>query len=210
MKPLIPATQFDDFKQQREADALGMWIFLSTEVMLFGGLFLVYIIYRSAYPEVFADASRHMKFVAGTINTGLLLTSSFLVAMALGYARSGKRNLLIGMLSGASILGILFLGIKGYEYHAHYVDGLFPGSFFRYQEPEAYGVQLFFWLYFVMTGLHSIHITIGIGLLLYLVIRACGNRIPREKAIQVELIGLYWHFVDIVWVFLFPLFYLIV
>lgn len=209
MNPVVPATQFDDIRQQREADTLGMWIFLSTEVMLFGCLFLAYIIYRGAYPEAFAQASHHMNLAAGTINTALLLSSSLMVALALHFAKAGSRKVLMLLLTGAWISGLIFIGIKSYEYHAHYVEGLFPGQTFHFEGASGQGAELFFWLYFVMTGLHGVHITVGVGLLIFLTIQAWRNRIPREKTMQVEMIGLYWHFVDVIWVFLFPLFYLV-
>ncbi|MEX2381706.1 MAG: cytochrome c oxidase subunit 3 family protein [Opitutales bacterium] len=209
MSETLPAHQFDDIEQQREADSLGMWTFLATEVMFFGGLFLAYILYRGAYPDVFAAAGHHMNVVAGAINTGVLLCSSLTMALAVHAAQAGRRKLLVGLLSGTWILGLLFLGIKAYEYHGKFTEQLVPGAAFHYEGAPENLAELFFLLYFAMTGLHGLHVAIGIGVLLFLTARAWRNKISREKFMPVEIVGLYWHFVDIVWVFLFPLFYLI-
>lgn len=203
------AHQFEDLEQQRESTTLGMWIFLATEVLVFGGMFLAYIVYRIQFPAGFAQGSNETLIWAGSINTAILLISSFLVAIAVHFAPAGSRNLVPLLLGGAAVLGVAFLGIKAYEYTHEIHEGLFPGKHFHFPGTPEPGVEMFFVLYFTMTALHAVHVIIGIGLLAALALRYRLSRDPVRLAPSVDLTGLYWHFVDIVWVFLFPLFYLI-
>jgi cytochrome c oxidase subunit 3 len=207
--PIAPAHQFDDLEQQHESDSLGMWAFLATEVMFFGGLFMAYTAYRYSYPEAFAVGSQHLDELLGGINTAVLLTSSLTMALAVHAAQTGRRRAIALFLLATAILGALFLGIKGFEYYGEYQEGLVPALNFSYAEADAPKVQMFFVLYFLMTSLHALHMTIGICAILVQVVMALRGRFPPEHATPVELLGLYWHFVDIVWVFLFPLLYLI-
>lgn len=204
----ILAEQFDDLEQQHEAARLGMWIFLATEVLFFGGLFLAYTVYRFLFPETFAAASRHTEVILGAANTAILLFSSTLMALAVRAAQLGRRGQLVWLLLGTAFLGVVFMGIKGLEYHQDFVDHLVPGAGFRWMEANPGGAEIFFWLYFAMTGLHAIHVTVGIVVMLVLVILAFRRRFDGGNYMPVEIAGLYWHFVDIVWVFLFPLLYL--
>ncbi len=202
--------QFESMEQQKEASSLGMWVFLVTEILFFGGLFLAYTIYRWENPRAFADASRHMDVTLGTINTAVLIFSSLTMAMAVHSAATGRRRLLIGFLIATMILGGVFLGIKAVEYTDHIQHHLFPGPSFRYPPgADARGASLFFSLYFAMTGLHALHMIIGLGILTTLLLMARRGRFTAEYSTPVEVSGLYWHFVDIVWIFLFPLLYLI-
>ena len=202
--------QFESMEQQKEASSLGMWIFLVTEILFFGGLFLTYTIYRWENARAFAHASRHMDIALGTINTAVLIFSSLTMAMAVHSAATNRRRLLIGFLIATMILGGGFLGIKAVEYTDHIQHHLFPGPGFRYPAgADARGAQLFFSLYFAMTGLHALHMVIGLGILTTLVVMARRGRFTPEYSTPVEVSGLYWHFVDIVWIFLFPLLYLI-
>jgi cytochrome c oxidase subunit 3 len=222
------AHHFDDVEQQREAGTLGMWAFLVTEVMFFGGLFLAYILYRSKYPVEFAVASNSLNVTMGFINTLVLICSSLTMALGVYFSQVGNRGLLILFLILTMILGLTFLVIKGVEYHEKYVEHHIPVRFQTYQfkwEPrasEAGGareessravdtghVEMFFWLYFAMTGVHALHMIIGLGILTTLVLMARRGRFTPAYHSPVELSGLYWHFVDIVWIFLFPLLYLI-
>ncbi|MBA3944985.1 MAG: cytochrome c oxidase subunit 3 family protein [Herpetosiphonaceae bacterium] len=205
----IVAHQFDDLAQQREADHLGMWLFLVTEVMFFGVLFTAYTLYRATSPHAFAAASRHLNVTLGTINTAVLLCSSLSMAFAVHAAEQGHRRRLMQCLLLTAGLGLLFLGIKAVEYYEEYREQLVPALNFTTGEPHADKIQLFFVLYFTMTGLHALHLTIGIGLVTLLLILAWRGRLTDEHHIPVDLIGLYWHFVDIVWVFVYPLLYLI-
>jgi cytochrome c oxidase subunit 3 len=201
--------QFESLEQQKEASTLGMWVFLVTEILFFGGLFLAYTIYRSQYARGFALASHHMDILLGTVNTAVLICSSLTMAMAVHSAAKGRRKPLMGYLVATMLLGAAFLGIKAVEYTEHIRHHLFPGPGFHYQGPEARSAEIFFSLYFAMTGLHALHMIIGIGLLSVLFVLARRGRFIAEYYSPVEMSGLYWHFVDIVWIFLFPLLYLI-
>ena len=220
------AHHFDDMEQQREAGTLGMWAFLVTEVMFFGGLFLAYILYRSRAPVEFAVASNSLNVTMGFINTLVLICSSLTMALAVYYSQVGKRNLIVLFLLLTMALGLTFLVIKGFEYHEKYVEHHIPVRFatyeFKWEGHAGAGgheaaslpvdngkVEMFFWLYFAMTGVHALHMIIGLGILATLVLMARRGRFTPDYHSPVELSGLYWHFVDIVWIFLFPLLYLV-
>ncbi len=203
------AHHFDDAAQQHEASALGMWVFLLTEIMFFGGVFTAYVVYRSAFPDAFAHASTHLDVMFGTINTAVLIGSSLTMALAVHGAQVSRRNMLIGGLLLTIVLGSVFLGIKAYEYAHKFHEGLVPGPFFTYAGPDARNAELFFSIYFAMTGLHALHMVIGITILVILLLQSFEGVYGRHYYTPVELTGLYWHFVDIVWIFLFPLLYLI-
>ena len=211
--PPLPAReiQFDDLEQQTETAHLGMWLFLSTEILFFGGLFGAYTIYRVSYPAAFAAASKELLLWAGAADTAILLISSFVMAMAVHAAQTGARRLLAVLLLTAAAFGALFLCLHGYEYYKDYAERHLPGLSFHYDggEAPANQVQLFFVLYFVMTGLHSVHVTVGVVVLAVLAFQAWRGKFSKEYYNPVEVGGLYWHFVDIVWVFLFPLLYLV-
>lgn len=203
------AHQFDDLAQQHEASSLGMWAFLLTEIMFFGGLFVGYTVYRTAYAEAFAEGSQHLDVILGTLNTAILIASSLMMALAVHASQLGRRQLIVRFLLLTMLLGLAFLGIKGYEYGHKYHEGLVPGFAFHYEGPQAQPVQIFFAFYFIMTGLHALHMIIGIGLLTVLAVLAGRGRFSSAYHTPVEIVGLYWHFVDIVWIFLYPLLYLI-
>jgi cytochrome c oxidase subunit III len=203
------AHQFDSIEQQREAATLGMWAFLVTEILFFGGLFTVYMVYRTLYPQAFAAASHELVIWAGTTNTAVLITSSLTMALAVHSAQTGNRRLLILFLMATIALGCVFLGIKAFEYYTEYVEQHIPGLNYAF-EPEYYrNAQIFFSLYFIMTGLHALHMIIGIGIMLFMLWWSVRGVITQEYYNPIEISGLYWHFVDIVWIFLFPLLYLI-
>jgi cytochrome c oxidase subunit III len=204
--PINPA---EKARWDLELDVLGMWLFLATEVMFFGGLFTGYIVYRFLYPEAFADASGHLDVMLGSINTFLLLTSSLTMALAVNAIQFGKRRLLIVFLLATMLLGTAFLVIKGTEYMHVVEEGLFPGGIFICPGPHEREARMFFSLYFSMTGLHFIHMVLGILMMGLLVFLAWRRKFNAQRYNLVELTGLYWHFVDIVWIFLFPLLYLI-
>jgi cytochrome c oxidase subunit 3 len=203
------AHHFDDLEQQHDAATLGMWVFLVTEVMFFGGVFLAYIVYRGEFPAAFAQASNRLDLRLGTANTVVLITSSLTMALAVWGGSRGDRRTLLLALAATMALGAAFLGVKGYEYAHKFHEHLVPGLGFRYPGAEGPQVQLFFSLYFVLTGVHALHMVIGLGLLTVLVLRARRGAFDAGWSTPVELVGLYWHFVDIVWIFLFPLLYLI-
>jgi cytochrome c oxidase subunit III len=200
---------FDDPVQQTEASTLGMWAFLATEVLFFGGLFTAYAVYRSAYPEAFIEASHHLDVTLGTINTAVLIGSSLTMAMAVWAAQTGRRRHQVMYLLLTILLGSVFLGIKGVEYSHKFHEHLVPGPGFAFEGAEPNHSQIFFSLYFVMTGMHALHMVIGLVLLGILTVRAHLGRFTSVYYAPVEMTGLYWHFVDIVWIFLFPMLYLI-
>jgi cytochrome c oxidase subunit 3 len=204
------AHHFDNLEQQREAGNIGMWVFLVQEIMFFGGLFMAYSIYRAKFPEAFAAASNHLDITLGATNTVVLIVSSLTMALAVYSAQTGKRRAQIGFLFVTMLLGLTFLVIKGFEYAEKFRDHLFPGASFNWEgagDPNQ--VQMFYWIYFAMTGLHALHMIIGLGILAYLIFFAWKGRYTPEYHSPVEISGLYWHFVDIVWIFLFPLLYLL-
>ena len=202
------AEQFDDLEQQHDAAKFGMWVFLATEVMFFGGLFLGYTVYRFIYCQVFAQASRHLDDVFGGVNTAVLLCSSLVMALAVRTAQLGQKRLLVRLLLVTAFFGLVFMTIKGFEYRKDFVDHLVPGANFRWSGTDPRNAELFFWIYFAMTGLHAIHVTVGIGVLLVFALLAWRGKFSGGNYMPVEIVGLYWHFVDIVWIFLFPLLYL--
>jgi cytochrome c oxidase subunit III len=203
------AHHFDSLAQQSEATTLGMWVFLVTEVLFFGGLFATYAIYRSWYPDAFAAASHELDVTLGTINTVVLITSSLTMALAVHAAQLGRRGTLMGLLVLTMVLGAVFLGIKSVEYYHKFVEHHVPGPGFQFEKEHIRQAQIFFSLYFVMTGLHAIHMIIGIGIMLVMLWWSSNGTITPEYASPIEISGLYWHFVDIVWIFLFPLLYLL-
>jgi cytochrome c oxidase subunit 3 len=203
------APHFDSFLQQRETASLGMWAFLITEVMFFGALFAAYTSYRWAYPEAFAAASRRLDVELGTLNTAILLTSSLTMALSVRASALGRRKTTAVLLFATLVLGVVFLGIKGYEYHAKAVEHLLPGHDFVFPAELRRGAELFICLYFAMTGLHALHMIVGVGLIAGTIAPAWLGWFTPENHNWVEGMGLYWHFVDIVWIFLFPLLYLV-
>ncbi len=196
-------------EQQRDASSFGMWVFLVTEILFFGGLFLAYTVYRSQYARAFAEASRHLDITLGTFNTAVLIVSSLTMALAVFSAATGRRRALLLFLIATMVLGGVFLGVKAVEYGHKFHDHLVPGAHFRFPGPYAQQAEIFYSLYFAMTGLHAAHMIVGIGILTVLVLQARKDRYGPDYYTPVEVSGLYWHFVDIVWIFLFPLLYLI-
>lgn len=206
---ITPSHQFDSLEQERDAGLFGMWVFLVTEVMFFGGLFAAYAIYRYQYPAAFEEGSHHMNLWLGTINTAVLLTSSFTVVLAVHYAKLGNNRVVNRCLWGTVALAFGFLAIKSVEYTEKYHHGLMIGNFFTYPAESGQHLHLFLCLYFIMTGLHALHVIIGIGLMGWLSWKASRGQFHPDRYLAVEIVGLYWHFVDLIWVFLFPLFYLV-
>ena len=204
------AHQFEDLEQQHEAASFGMWIFLATEVMFFGGLFAGYTIYRNLYLPGFEAGSHMLNVTIGAINTGVLIGSSLTMAMAVRAAQMGKRNALVTFLIMTILLGLAFVIIKlTLEWRHDYLEGLAPGLNFTFAGANAKSVQLFFFFYFAMTGVHALHMVVGVGVLAFLLVQAWRGEYGPDRFNPVEGAGLYWHFVDIVWIFLFPLLYLI-
>jgi cytochrome c oxidase subunit 3 len=201
--------QFETVEQQQETSTLGMWAFLVTEVMFFGGLFGAYTVYRYLYPHAFAAASHHLNVFIGAANTAVLIGSSMTMALAVRAAQLGNRRSQVVFLLLTIVLGSVFLGVKVFEYHDKFVHHLVPGPHFHFEGPYGREAQIFYSLYFAMTGMHAVHMIIGIGMLATLTVLAWRGKFSPEYFTPVELGGLYWHFVDIVWIYLFPLLYLI-
>ena len=219
---------FETEEQQREAGSFGMWLFLLTEIMFFGGLFFAYLLYRNWYNPAFVVASNQLSIGWGSFNTAVLISSGFFMALGVYYAEIRNRGMLVLMLWLTTVFGVLFLGVKGIEYHEKWEKHHIPGASFNISEftnppRDAQGhftqpplpvdmaerTQVFFFLYFAMTGMHALHMIIGIGLLFWLIARAQKGEFSAGYVAPIENFGLYWHFVDIVWLFLFPLLYLI-
>ncbi len=208
------AHHFEDAEQQRESGTLGMWVFLATEIMFFGGIFAAYTIYRGLYLPAFEFGSRLLDIKLGTTNTAILIASSLTMALAVHAAQTGKRKALIVFLFLTMALGLAFLGIKFTEYVQKWDHFLVPGLRFAPTEALPSGVtvpnlELFFCFYFFMTLLHALHMVIGLGIMTVLVVMSWRGRFSKDYYTPIEISGLYWHFVDIVWIFLFPLLYLI-
>jgi len=204
--------QFDTAAQQKDASTLGMWIFLITEIMFFGGMFLAYIVYRGAYPGIFAIASTSLNVYIGAANTVVLLCSSWTMVLAVRAAQLGRKNAIVLFLILTLILGTVFLGVKAYEWNEKFVEHHVPGPAFQFEgvAAELQGrAQLFFSLYFAMTGLHALHMVIGVGVLSVLIWKTRKGVYSAAYMTPIDVGGLYWHFVDIIWIFLFPLLYLI-
>jgi cytochrome c oxidase subunit 3 len=205
----VLAHHFDDLEQQHEAGALGMWAFLVTEIMFFGGMFTGYAVYRHSYPQAFVAGSHELNIWLGGFNTVVLLTSSLTMALAVRSAQVGVKKNILRYLLVTIGLGFVFLVVKAFEYAEKFQHHLVPGPHFEsshFAQPEA---QLFFSFYFAMTGVHAAHMVVGIGILSVLFAMALRNRFTPQHHPALELSGLYWHLVDIIWIFLFPLLYLI-
>ena len=201
---------FDDMGQQAEASTLGMWVFLVTEIMFFGGLFMVYLLYRYRSPEGFAEASNHLNVIWGAANTVVLIVSSLTMALAVRAAQtSASAKSQVGWLVATMILGTAFLGVKVIEYADKFEHHLVPGPNFQWPGTYPAAAEQFYSIYFSMTGLHALHMIIGIGIMLVITVMAWRRQFDEHYYTPVEVAGLYWHFVDIVWIFLFPLLYLI-
>jgi cytochrome c oxidase subunit 3 len=200
---------FIDMPQQQEAATLGMWVFLVTEVMFFGGMFFAYILYRTWYHEGFILGSHHLDLFWGGLNTVILIVSSLTMALAVRAAQLGNRRGQIVNLILTMVLGAAFLGIKAIEYSAKFRDNVIPGQHFEWHLADPIGAQAFFSVYFAMTGMHALHMVVGLGLMSVILFMAWRGRFNQHYYTPVEISGLYWHFVDIVWIFLFPLLYLL-
>ncbi len=220
--PTPLAHHFEDLEQQKDAATLGMWAFLATEVLFFGGALMAFAVYRYWYKGGFIAGTYAQNVAIGTINTVVLLTSSLTMALAVHAAAAGRRSALALFLGLTIVLGLTFLGIKAYEYTHDYREGLFPGATtfqptaevregwaHRGLDPIMREVELYFVFYFVLTGLHAVHMIIGISILAIMLVLARRGYFSPQYPTPVEVMGLYWHFVDIVWIFLFPLLYLL-
>ena len=208
-KDVVLQHHFEDLEQQFEASSLGMWAFLVQEILFFGGLFAGYLVYRNLYPEAFVLGSAHLDIQLGGINTAVLICSSLTMALAVHAAQKGQKGKILAFLFLTLLLGSTFLGIKVVEYAHKVHDNLLPGNSFVFDGPYSDQVRIFYSFYFAMTGMHAFHMIVGAGFLIYLMVKASGGAYHEKYFTPVEMFGLYWHFVDIIWIFLFPLLYLL-
>jgi cytochrome c oxidase subunit 3 len=202
------AVQFESIAKQEHALRFGMWLFLASELLLFAGLFALYTAYRTMHAHDFAAALHHNALLLGTTNTIVLIVSSFTVAWSIHALRAGRPRTTIWMLVATLALGATFLVIKGIEYSQHFSEGIYPGRMYAFAALPTDGAKLFFTLYYFMTGLHAIHMIAGLGIMSWLLLRVVRGRTTPARHGELELGGLYWHLVDSIWIFLWPLFYL--
>ncbi len=203
------AHHFPNLRQQEHAARLGRWLFLATELLLFGGLFTAYSVYRYLYPAAFAASSEHLSVAAGTINTIVLITSSLTVALAHHFAHHRRGRLAALCLAITLAFGVVFLCIKGWEWTHDFHEGLLPGRYFHSDELNVIGAPMFFTLYFILTGLHGLHVVVGMTVLAILAVMSWRGSFDHGYSTPMELGGMYWHLVDLIWIFLYPLLYLI-
>lgn len=200
---------FESAEQAFESSKLGLWLFLVTEILLFGGLFVAYIIFRAEYPGMFHEASRHLNRTMGAINTVVLICSSFSMAMAVQMTRENKRKAASFLLLFTLLCAATFMTIKYFEYTHKFHEGLLPGAHFSNELIKDPKAPLFFSLYFMMTGLHGFHVLVGMILISWVLYKTGKGSLNSQYYTPTELTGLYWHLVDLIWIYLFPLLYLI-
>jgi len=207
--PAHLAHHFSDAEQQRESAKMGMWLFLLTEILLFGGLFVAYAVYRVWHPDMFYNAHKYLDVTLGTINTFVLITSSLTMALSIRSMQIGNRKKTIIFLISTLALAAVFLIIKYFEYSHKFHLGQLPGKYYSFAGIEGTNPHIFFSIYFMMTGLHGIHVIAGMGVIGWMLIRTIRNDFSPEYYTPIEMTGLYWHLVDLIWIYIFPLLYLI-
>ena len=200
---------FDSAEQAYDSAKLGVWLFMVTEILLFGGLFVAYIIFRGLYPDMFHQASRVLDVRLGAINTVVLICSSFTMAMAVHRSKTDKNPLTVWFLATTLLCAAIFMVVKYFEYTHKIHEGLLPGGLFHNPEFSHPKIQLFFSLYFLMTGLHGVHVLVGMGLITWVLVKTLRGTVDKSYNTPVEMVGIYWHLVDLIWIYLFPLLYLI-
>lgn len=201
--------QFEDLDKQDHAARLGMWLFLASELLLFAGFFGLYVAYRAMYGAEFVHSARHNDLILGTTNTIVLITSSFTVAWAVHAMRHGRPRTTVLMLGATLVFGAAFMVIKTVEYGRHFQEGIFPGVHFRHEALDTYGARTFFTLYYLMTGLHALHVLVGMGVIAFVLVMARRGLFAPERHAALENAGLYWHLVDLIWIYLWPLLYVV-
>ncbi|MCB9027417.1 MAG: cytochrome c oxidase subunit 3 family protein [Bdellovibrionaceae bacterium] len=203
------AHHFDSAEQEFEASKLGIWLFLCTEILMFGGLFVGYVIFHNIYPEMFAEGAKHLDWRLGSLNTVVLLLSSFTMVLSIYYAQTNQQKKTSNMLLITFLCGLVFMVIKAFEYYHKFHLGLYPGSYFSYEHAEHANLAMYFSFYFLMTGLHGTHVLVGMFLIAWLWIRSRRKEFNKDYYTPLEVVGLFWHLVDIIWIYLFPLLYLV-
>ena len=209
-KPYTQAHHFDSAEQEYQTSKFGVWIFMVTEILMFGGLFVAFAIFNNLYPEVFEEGAKFLDWKLGAVNTVVLLTSSLTMALGIHYIQTDKRDAAFWSLVFTILCGAVFMVIKYFEYSHKFHLGLFPGSEFAFQgDTEVKNLALFFSFYFCMTGLHGIHVLAGMGLISWVTYRHYKGEFNPNYFTAVEGVGLFWHIVDLIWIYLFPLLYLV-
>lgn len=202
-----PQMQYTDLRQQSETAQLGMWTFIATEILFFGALVFGYVVYRTLYPEQYNLAGRDSYILLGSVNQALLITSSLTMVLAIRAARTANRRMLVTLLLATAALGLCFLGVKGYEYALDAADHSVPVLDWAFKPGQGGPAEMFWIFYFIATGLHAVHLSVGIVLILILAVRAARGAFSVRYNTPLEVIGLYWSFVDTVWFFLFACIY---
>lgn len=208
-RPIHLQHHFTDSRQQHESAKLGMWLFLLTEVLLFGGLFLAYAVFRAWNPETFINANKELDVILGAVNTIVLITSSLTMALAIRSVQLDRKEAAVKFLLVTLLFALTFLVIKYFEYSHKFHEGQLPGKFYTFEGIEGTNPHIFFSVYFMMTGLHGIHVLVGIVVITWMITRIRKNEFSSQYYTPLEITGLYWHLVDMIWIFLFPLLYLI-
>jgi len=207
--PSFLAHHFHEVEQQKESAKLGMWIFLLTEILLFGGLFVAYSVFRAWNPEMFFDAHKQLNVYMGTLNTFVLISSSVTIALSIRSIQLGDKKRTMQLLFITLLLAAVFLVVKYFEYSHKIHLGQLPGKYYTFEGLEGTNPHVFFSIYFLMTGLHGVHVILGMAAITWILYKTSKGRFSAEYYTPVEMVGLYWHLVDLIWIYLFPLFYLI-
>lgn len=203
------AHHFKNADHEYQTAKQGIWLFMVTEILMFGGLFVAYIIYHSIYPDMFAEGASHLDWRLGFLNTLVLITSSFTMAMGVLHSQKGNKDKAVKNLAITVVCGLIFMVVKAIEYSAKFHHGLLPGHFFHAETAQHANLALYYSFYFCMTGLHGLHVLIGMGLIVWVLLRARKGEFNQNYFVPVEGVGIFWHIVDLIWIFLFPLLYLV-
>ena len=203
------AHHFESAEQEFEASKLGIWLFLTTEILMFGGLFVGYVIFHNMFPEMFAEGASHLDWKLGSLNTIVLLVSSFTMVLSIYYAQTNQQKKVSNALLITFVCGLIFMVIKAFEYSHKIHLGLLPGELFTYEQAQSANLAMYFSFYFLMTGLHGSHVLIGMGLIGWLWWRSRKKEFNKDYYTPLEVVGLFWHLVDVIWIYLFPLIYLV-
>lgn len=209
VKPYHHAHHFKSIKHEYEASKQGIWLFMATEILMFGAIFVAYMIFHALYPATFAEGSKYLDWRMGFFNTLVLIFSSLTMALGIYYSQINQKNKAVISLLLTLLCGVIFMVVKYFEYTHKFHLGIFPGKYFAMEGAENANLALYFSFYFVMTGLHGLHVLIGMGLITWVMIRAMRGEFSSQFFVPVEGVGIFWHIVDLIWIFLFPLLYLI-
>lgn len=203
------AHHFKSAEHEYTASKQGIWLFMATEILMFGAIFVAYAIFHTLYPDMFAEGASHLDWKLGFTNTLVLIFSSFTMALGIYYCQKNQKQKAVVSLLITLLCGLVFMTIKYFEYHHKFELGLFPGKYFAFADAKHSNLALYFSFYFVMTGLHGLHVLIGMGLITWVLIRTAKGEFNEKYFTPVEGVGIFWHIVDLIWIYLFPILYLI-